>query len=104
MTPFILAKNSQKTFIASLALLIILATLVFTYILMAANIISSGYSLDKFENRVNALKKERNILLIELSQTSALNNVLERSSGLSFTEIEKVSYIKKTSNSPFAVR
>lgn len=104
MTPLTIAKNSHNIFFISLVLSIVLAMLAFTYIFLAANIISSGYSIDDLENRANALKKAHSAMLIELSQTSALDNVLKRSSGLSFTEIGKVSYIKKTSNSPFAVR
>ena len=97
-----LKNDSQNIFFTSLVLGVILAVLIFTYILMAANVVSSSYSVDDLLVKISRLKKENNSSLIELSQNSALNNVLAKSGGLSFTEIEDVRYIQKSSTSPFA--
>lgn len=98
--------NSQSinTFKLSVAFAIISGVLLFTYLLLAANIVREGYLINDLGDKISTLEKETTQLQIELSQSASLSHILEQSSDLLYSEIDSVSYIQKTNSSPFAAR
>jgi len=64
----------------------------------------SDYALEDLENKIAAVRTQTDSLQIELSETNSLQQILERSSSLSYTQITKVHYIERSGSAPFAAR
>lgn len=93
-----------NTFYISLALSVVLVTLLFTYLFVAANIMREGYVIEELVNTVRAVERDNAQLRIELSQAYSLDNILAASGGLFYSEIKQVSYLRKARPAPFAAR
>ena len=88
----------------SAKLIIILAVIFSIYFLSVINMIRLEYKGREFIKQFSQFEKEYNSLRIQLSEKSALDNVLKASNDLSYLEIKKIKYIEKSSSAPFAVR
>lgn len=93
-----------NTFHISLALSVVLVTLLFTYLFIAVNIMREGYVIEELVNTISVVEKDNAQLRIELSQVHSLDNILAASSGLFYSEIKQVNYLRKARSAPFAAR
>ncbi|MDX1535784.1 MAG: hypothetical protein R3346_03430 [Candidatus Spechtbacterales bacterium] len=88
----------------NILLIIVAGIFLFTYTLIAANMVRGEYAVDDLRSDIKNAQKESNELQLKLSEVSSLDFVLEESARLSYEEINHASYIKKPSISPFASR
>ncbi len=82
----------------------IVGALFLVYALFAINALRVEYGIEDLNNKTTEIQKYSDELRISLSEVSSLDYVLERSGSLSYTEIQSISYIEKSSDSPFAAR
>ena len=59
------------------------------------------YTIANLQQRITAARETSKALQIELSEGRDLPRILDRSSSLSYTEVDKVNYVERPNASPF---
>lgn len=92
---------TQRT-ISIILLVLLFASLLFSYILLATNNVRGEYKITELRNKITEVGKFNNQLRIQLTGASSLEYILDKSSELSYIEINSVRYLEKSSRQPFA--
>jgi len=81
---------------------LIFAIVISTYMALAINTVRGEYKIEELKAELTQAEKLSNQLRVNLATTSSLELILETSNNFEYEEIHKVTYLKKSSSSPFA--
>ncbi|MEX2007912.1 MAG: hypothetical protein WD850_00185 [Candidatus Spechtbacterales bacterium] len=97
--------NSHSNFAKATSVLVVLV-IAFAAALIGviAYMMNASFAVEQLRKDITAAQREGVELHIKLSEAASLEYVLERSQGLSYIEIESVSYVKKPTSSSVASR
>ncbi|MEX2145211.1 MAG: hypothetical protein WD712_02450 [Candidatus Spechtbacterales bacterium] len=93
----------RKTYKVNKLLLIAAGMFFAVYAVISIYNVSLQYTIEEMEKDLAQLEKENTQFYINQTQSSSLDRILNESERLSYTDVGKVSYVKKPSVSPFAV-
>ena len=94
---------NKKTYKTRKFLLVAVGMFLVVYAVLAVYNTSLIYAVEEMEKDIVQLKKENTQLRLSQTQSSSLDQILDRSEEMLYTDRSEVSYIERPSTSPFAI-
>ena len=89
-----LAKQNQSRKIISFFLIFSIILFIIIYIVQANNLVTGGYTINRYESKISELQSENKTLELELSKIQSLSFLEGQVEGLNMVGVEGIHYVK----------